>query len=66
MEKIQLKDIKRKPFTEKQLEMLEKCHYLLNQSKKTIYSMDGWTDSYTPRHNELHRKLYEKVEKFLW
>lgn len=66
MANLRVKDIKRKPFTEKQLEMLEKCHYLLTQSKNCIYSLDGWTSSYTPKHYELHRQLYEKVEKLLW
>lgn len=52
------KDIPRRKFTEKQMEMLEKFHYL-NRKVNTNYCLDD-------KLIVLHQTLWDKICKFLY
>lgn len=58
------KDIKRKKFTPKQLELLEKVHYLVKRYRRLYYSVP-----FNDEANEIECKLdllAPKVEKLLF
>ena len=57
--KLTLKTCGRKKFTEKELEILEKCHWLHHKS------MTGGL-SYDFEGQELHTRVFEKAEKILY
>lgn len=61
MAKMKLKDVKRKKFTEKQLEMLEKCHYLHCLSLKGIFSPTAETQYFETGLQDIHIELQEKI-----
>ena len=61
MAKMKLKDVKRKKFTEKQLELLEKCHYLHCLSLKGIFSPSDSAKYFDTGLRDIHEDLKEKI-----
>jgi hypothetical protein len=58
--KLTLKTCGRKKFTEKELEILEKCHWLHHKSMtgSLLYDFDGALD--------LHSSLHDKADSILY
>lgn len=65
MAKMKLKDVKRKKFTEKQLELLEKCHYLHCLSLQTLFSHSAsakyFDEGLRDIHDDLTTKIHDKI-----
>ncbi|MBR1526432.1 MAG: hypothetical protein IJ640_07215 [Prevotella sp.] len=65
MAKIKLKDVKRKKFTEKQMELLEKCNYLHYLSMKGVLSPTAAAEYFDTGLQDIHEELRDRIDKML-